>query len=93
MKLLEVIPLYDHKTHRFEAVFDDGTRTKFGSSSYENYLMHGDKERRRLYRLRHYKDLRTSDPRRSGYLSMFLLWGDSRSLQENIKSYKKIFDL
>ena len=93
MKLLEVIPIYDYTKYRFEAVFDDGTRTKFGSAAYENYLMHGDKRIRRLYRLRHLKDLKTNDPTRAGYLSMFLLWGDSQSLQENIKTYKKMFDL
>jgi len=28
-----------------------------------------------------------------GYLSWYLLWGDSTSLQQNIKDYKKKFNL
>ena len=41
---------------------------------------------------RHKKDLRTNDPKRAGYLSYFILWGESKSLRENVKSYKKRFN-
>jgi len=93
MKLISITPLYDYKKYRYEAEFDDGTKTKFGSIHYDNYIMHGDKHRRYLYRQRHNKDLLTEDPRRAGYLSYFILWGDHRSLEKNIEDYKRMFDL
>lgn len=67
--------------------------THFGAEGYEDYTIHKDKERRDRYRARHEKDLDTKDPTRAGYLSYYLLWGDSTSLQENIKDYKKRFKL
>jgi hypothetical protein len=82
-----------HYPYKYTATFDDGTRTNFGHQDYEDYTQHHDKERRRLYRERHEKDLRTGDPKRAGFLSYYLLWGDSTSLHKNIAAYKKRFNL
>jgi hypothetical protein len=81
---------------RYTAIFDvDGRQKKvnFGDPNMESYVMHHDKERRENYRRRHARDLRTNDPLRSGFLSMFLLWGPSRSLEKNIATYKRKFNL
>lgn len=67
--------------------------THFGASGMPDYTLTGDKERRRLYRQRHKKDLSTNDPTRAGYLSYYLLWGESTSLRKNISNYKKRFNL
>jgi hypothetical protein len=79
------------------AVFTkDNGRTKtthFGAKGMDDYTITKDKERRRLYRERHKKDLTTKDPTRAGFLSYYILWGDSTSRQENIKNYKKRFNL
>lgn len=92
MKLLRVIrsPI---ATKKWRAEFDDGTHTDFGDSTMKDYTQHGDVERRKSYRARHRKDLETGDPRRAGYLSYYLLWGDSISLAANIRSYKKRFNM
>lgn len=86
----------DSKTKKYKAVFtyDDGKTktTQFGAKGYSDYLIHKDKERRKRYRDRHKKDLKTGDSTRAGYLSFYILWGDSTSLQTNIKSYKKKFN-
>tara|TARA_R110000824_G_scaffold221932_2_gene409077 strand:- start:327 stop:617 length:291 start_codon:yes stop_codon:yes gene_type:complete len=74
----------------------DNGRTKtthFGASGMDDYTLTKDKERRRLYRQRHKKDLSTKDPTRAGYLSYYILWGESTSRQENIKKYKSRFNL
>ena len=65
--------------------------THFGEAGADDYTLTKDKERRRLYRERHKKDLATNDPTRAGYLSYYILWGDSTSRQNNIKAYKKRF--
>tara|TARA_R110001632_G_scaffold25497_3_gene69833 strand:+ start:3938 stop:4225 length:288 start_codon:yes stop_codon:yes gene_type:complete len=74
----------------------DNGRTKtthFGAKGMKDYTITGDKERRRLYRERHKKDLSTKDPTRAGYLSYYILWGESTSRQQNISTYKKRFNL
>ena len=73
-------------------VMKDGKKKliNFGDSRMEQYK---DKERRERYRKRHAKDLKTNDPMRAGYLSFYILWGDSTSFNKNVASYKKRFDL
>jgi len=66
-------------------------RTYFGDANMDHYNIHRDKERRERYRKRHERDLRTNDPTRAGYLSYYLLWGESTSLRTNLANYKKRF--
>ena len=96
MKLLR-IEKSETPGKKFDAIFllDNG-RTKtthFGDSSMEDYTQHHDKERRERYRARHKKDLNTGDPTRAGFLSYYILWGDSTSLCTNVSHYKKLFNL
>ena len=73
----------------------DSNRTKtvyFGAKNMDDYTKTKDKEQRARYRSRHKKDLQTKDPTRAGYLSWYILWGDSTSLRENIASYKRRFN-
>lgn len=79
--------------HKWVAEFDDGTKTRFGASGMDDYTLTGDKDARLRYQIRHKKDLRTRDPKRAGYLSYYLLWGDSTSLAENLAAYKRRFGL
>jgi hypothetical protein len=76
---------------KWRASFKDGTHTDFGNPEYEDYTQHHDEERRRLYRIRHKKDLETKDPKRAGFLSYYILWGDSTSREKNIQKYKMRF--
>ena len=75
--------------HKWVAHFKDGTHTKFGAVGYEDYTQHHDKERRTRYRTRHKKDLATHNPKRAGFLSYYLLWGESTSLTVNLAVYKQ----
>lgn len=95
MKLISVKPS-DSKTKKYTATFMINGKEKkvsFGAKGYDDYTIKKDKEQRSRYRKRHAKDLKTGDPTRAGYLSYYLLWGDSTSLKENIKDYKKRFKL
>ncbi len=79
------------------AVFTrDNGRTKtthFGQAGAPDYTLTGDKSRRKAYRDRHRKDLNTDDYTRAGFLSWYILWGDSKSRKINIRNYKKRFNL
>jgi hypothetical protein len=103
MKLEKVIPS-DRKGKKWTAIFcmckgesccaeGDKKKIYFGAAGYDDYTITKDKEQRERYRKRHQKDLRTNDPTKPGYLSYYLLWGDTTSLQQNIKDYKKKFNL
>lgn len=85
------------KNKKYTAIFYDGDKkiktSQFGDKRYEHYTQHKDKERRDKYRNRHKKDLNTGDYMRPGFLSYYILWGDSSSLKTNISNYKKRFNL
>jgi len=92
MKLLK-IEKSPKPSKKFRAFFDNGKHTDFGASGMSDYTIHHDKERRKRYIQRHLKDLDTNDPTKPGFLSMFVLWGSSTNINDNIKRYKKIFNL
>jgi hypothetical protein len=74
----------------------DNGRTKtthFGAAGMDDYTITKDKEQRKRYRERHKKDLSTGDYTRAGYLSYYILWGNSTSRKENIAAYKRRFNL
>lgn len=74
----------------------DNGRTKtthFGAANMDDYTLTKDKEQRKRYRERHKKDLSTGDYTRAGYLSYYILWGNSTSRKENIAAYKRRFNL
>ena len=92
-----VVSKSDKKDKKLKAVFtyDDGKTktTHFGAKGMDDYTITKDKKQRTQYRRRHKKDLNTKDYTRAGYLSYYILWGDSTSRKVNIDSYKKRFKL
>lgn len=84
---------------RLMAIFsEEGKKDKVVHFGLKNpkigtYIDHGNKKLRAAYRARHKKDLDTKDFTRPGYLSYFILWGDTSSLKKNIELYKKKFKL
>jgi hypothetical protein len=82
---------------KYTALFEmnNGRQKKvhFGASGMDDYTLTHDEEQRARYRKRHEKDLHTSDPTRAGYLSYFILWGNSTNINTNIAAYKRRFHL
>jgi hypothetical protein len=98
-QLLKVEKANDGK-HKFVAIFEKDGREKqvpFGSKGMNDFTLFKSKAEglvhRDRYRIRHSKDLRTLDPTKPGFLSYYILWGDSTDINQNIKSYKKMFGL
>jgi len=79
------------------AIFYDNDKkvktTHFGQQGADDYTITRNKEQRARYRARHKKDLKTGDFKKAGFLSYFILWGDSTSRRTNIAKYKKRFNL
>lgn len=96
MKLLKV-EKSDQPGKKWQAIFEgDNGRTKtthFGAAGMEDYTQHHNKVRRDMYRARHKKDLETGDPTRAGFLSYYVLWGDSTSMAQNLAQYRSRFGL
>ena len=102
MKLISITPS-SNKNKKYKAILcyckgeskccDKDKRTvHFGHSLYQDYTTHHDKSRRDNYRKRAYKGA-SANPDTPAALSYYILWGDSTSLRENIKSYKAKFNL
>jgi hypothetical protein len=95
MKLVRIVHS-SHPEKKYTAIFQNQSRTKkvnFGSKGMDDYTLTHDKEQRERYRQRHEKDLGTRDPTRAGFLSYYILWGNSTSITANVKSYKRKFGL
>lgn len=58
-------------------------KVDFGSSEHENYTIHKDSERKRLYQIRHKND-NINDPYSAGFWSWWVLW-NKPSLQESMR--------
>jgi len=79
------------KDKKLMATFETNGRKKvihFGAKGMSDYTKHHDRARRQRYIARHRKDLRTNNPIRAGYLSMFILW-NKPNLSSSIRNYRK----
>ena len=79
--------------HKWVAEFKDGTHTSFGAVGMDDYTLTHDAAQRDRYRTRHKKDLETHDPKRAGFLSYYILWGDSTSVHANMRTFERRFNL
>jgi hypothetical protein len=96
MKLVS-ITRSDKPGKKLKAVFKDEKtgRTKtthFGAAGMDDYTKTHDTAQRARYRTRHAKDLK-GDPTKAGYLSYYILWGNSTSISANISAYRSRFNL
>ena len=84
------------KGKKYEIVIlKDNGRTQtihFGSKTSQTYLDHKDKTKRDNYIARHAPNEQW-DEVNAGSLSRYILWGDSTSLDANLKAYLKRFGI
>ena len=76
---------------KYEITFEKNGKMytrKFGAAGMSDYTIHKDKERRERYISRQKKDLRTNDPMKPGYLSMYILW-NKPSVKASLADYKR----
>lgn len=83
-------------TKKFKAIFDGKKTVHFGATGYRDRTLIHDKQEalkaRANYRKRHVHD-RLNDYMSPGALSWYILWGNSQNMQENIRAYKRKFNL
>ncbi len=92
-----VIKKSDKAGKKLQAVFtrENGRKKTihFGSAGMDDYTITKDKAQRKRYLDRHRKNENWSNPESAGALSRWILWGNSTSRQENIRSFKSRFKL
>jgi len=88
------------KNKRFKALFEDKNFKKTINFGLKNpkigtFIDHGDKEIRKNYRARHIVREKKffNSPLHASTLSYFILWGESKNLEESIRLFKKKFNL
>jgi len=99
MKLERVVKS-DAKGKKYSAIFckdssckdSDKKKVHFGAKGYLDYTIGATDSQRKSYLARHASG-KTSKPDTPNALSYYILWGDSTSLQQNIKNYKKKYNL
>lgn len=83
-------------TKKYTAVFfDEGKKIKtthFGAAKASDFTLHGDKERRRLYLIRHRKRENWSDYQSAGSLSRYVLW-NLTDFEASKRDYARRFGL
>ena len=76
----ESLDYSSRKNNKYMVTLPSGKKVHFGSSKYEDYTIHKDKERRDKYRARATKiknkkgELTYTNPESSNYWSIHLLW-------------------
>jgi hypothetical protein len=71
----------------------DRKKVHFGSKNSNTYLDHKDEDKRKAYIARHKVNEDFNKPMTAGSLAKNILWGATTSLRENIKIFKKRFNL
>lgn len=71
---------------------DSNNKIYFGSSAYEDYTIHKDLHRRKLYDTRHRRRENWRNPRTAGFWSKFILWNQP-TIQESIKFTENKFKI
>jgi len=61
----------------------------FGSDVGKTFIDHGDEKKKSAWIARHKQDKGWNNKHSGIYFSRYLLWGDSKNLNENIKSLEK----
>ena len=64
----------DRKDKRYMIVFENGSVVYFGDPRYQNFTMHKDEDRKRLYIIRHQKNENWNDIKTPAFWSKWLLW-------------------
>ena len=70
----------------------DKKKVHFGATGYTDYTIGATEEQRKSYMARHASG-KTAKPDTANALSYYILWGNSRSRQTNINTFKKKYNI
>ena len=79
------------KDKRYDAVFHDGTKISFGSSGAKTFVDNASDKTKAAWIARHKVRGTFNNPRTASALSKHILWGPTKSVRQNLKTFKKKF--
>ena len=83
-----------HKSKKLRAIFHNGKTVDFGAYGSQTYINGTRSElEKQNYIKRHQKREDFNNPYTAGALSRWILWGDSKDIDQNIKEFKKKFNI
>ena len=88
--LLEVVKS-NRKNKRYMAIFSNGKKSHFGLDTGSVYIDHHDIIKRFNYLKRHEVNEEWDDRYKAGTLSAYLLWGNHKTLKDNMKEFNKVY--
>ena len=83
----------NRKDKRYDAVFHDGTKVSFGAKEAKTYVDSASDKTKAAWIARHKVRENWNDPKTAGSLAKHILWGKSKSVRENLKTFKKKFNI
>ena len=89
-KIIKLVSIKKSKKSgkKYTATFYPKKVIHFGAAGSSDYTKHKDRKRRNHYIFRHHKDLKTNNPMRAGFLSMFVLW-NKPSFKSSVADYRR----
>ena len=81
------------KDKRYDAVFHDGTKVSFGAKESKTYVDSASNKIKQAWLARHSVRGTFNNPRTASALSKHILWGKTKSVSKNLKTFKKKFNL
>jgi hypothetical protein len=91
MKLID-IKKSTRQNKKWVAEFDNGEKIHFGDSRFKDFTIGATDKQRESYLARHDKE-KNQPANTAGALSYWVLWGKSRSMNKNIESFKKKYNV
>jgi hypothetical protein len=91
MKLID-IKKSNRKNKKWVAEFDNGDKIHFGDNRFKDFTIGATEKQRESYLARHDKE-KNQPANTAGALSFHILWGKSRSMDKNIESFKKKYNV
>jgi uncharacterized protein YcgL (UPF0745 family) len=84
----------NRKDKRYMAIFDDLSRVHFGSPDYQNFSIHKDEGRKRMYIIRHSanEDWTKTGLKTPGFWSKHLLW-NFPTINQSIRDIEQKFNI
>ena len=83
----------NRKNKKYKISSDEPKRTiHFGAKGYEDYTIHRDKQRKKMYIKRHKKREDWTDIDTAGFWARYILW-NKLSLEESVNDVQKKFDI
>ncbi len=87
-----IVSVSENPKKKYKVITPEGKIIRFGDGRYQDYTIHLDKNRRRLYLARHNSRENWEDLNKAGTWARFLLW-NKKTIKASIKNMEQKFKI